>query len=199
MIDYFEDEIAVYIVFEYSNIGDVTSYLDIHQNVLKKLDFTKLVIQQTCQALKFCHENKICHRDIKPENVLVFSDLNNNNYPVSFKLCDLGLSECSSIRQSKWSGTRKYMAPEILGLTPYYCDKSDMWAVGIFAYFVHFFRIPFDGDQFRDSEFEEIMKRCNKIQNLFFKDFLLKLLTIDPNKRMTAKQALEHPFLKTFF
>lgn len=98
-------------------------------------------------------------------------------------------------------GTPGYMAPEIFKRTGH-GKPVDVWAMGVITYFLLCGYTPFD----RESSIEEmqaIMNADYKFEPAEYwegvsdtaKDFINKCLTIDPDRRMTAQQALEHPFL----
>ena len=207
MLDHFEDERYVYLVFEYTSYGDVVNYLNngMHR---KDLPLVRKIIRDVCKGLLYCHSKNICHKDIKPENILVFNDeIKDENY---FKLCDLGLSDCFDKPTLIRGGTANFMAPELSNLKiPYFCNESDMWSVGITTYYIYFLKPPYreewndDDDnnmdiyiENNDENLEMVLDFIDaKYVDKFFYDFILKLLKDDPKERMTAKQALEHPFL----
>lgn len=204
MLNHFSDEKSSYLVFEYSEIGDVITFAENHYSEYSEFvdKYTRDIIRDVCIALFCCHKNNICHRDVKPENTLIFKVEDK----VIYKLCDLGLSECSSKQVLEGAGTKQYTAPEVYSNTGHYCDKSDMWSVGIMAYSLRYLRTPY-GDMLanertpeyifsRESLADYFYSAINRIKEEDFRSFLLGLLNIDPNKRMTAREALKHPFLK---
>lgn len=193
MLKYFHTELFMYIVFEYSEFGDLFTYL-MNKRSVTELNFIKIVIKDVCQGLKYCHENRICHRDIKPENILLFFE----NDDVIFKLCDFGLAKCTTNVLKCISGTDSYIAPEVCQGEKYYCSMTDMWAVGILTYYLYNFNIPFNTRRFGDQSMEEITKNVSKIKEIDIKDFILNCLKLKPKERMTADQALKHIFLNSF-
>lgn len=208
MFDHFEDQHYVYLVFEYTSYGDVVRYLN-HGMYRKDLPLVRKIIRDVCKGLLYCHSKNVCHKDIKPENILVFNDEIKDE--IYFKLCDLGLSDCFDKPTSIRGGTAYFMAPELSNLkSSYYCNESDMWSVGITTYYIYFGKIPYREEQIDDDDTNMDIYIENNDENVemvldfsdanyvdkIFYNFISKLLKEDnPKERMTAKQALEHPFL----
>lgn len=197
MIDYFNDDKNDYLVFEYTSHGDLVDFLNKHEDkYFKKMHETKKIIRDVCKGLLYCHSKNICHRDIKPDNVLVFYDVaRKEKY---YKLSDLGLSDFSLEKISLTSGTLIYAAPELKIENPlYFCNETDMWAVGIMTYYVYFFETPFkieEDDEGYETEYLDLTEAYDVDKEMF--NFISKLTDEKPEKRLTAEQALNHPFLK---
>lgn len=183
----------VKIYLEYANGGDLFNHLDLNGGFLSENE-TKKVIKDILSALVYCHELKICHHDLKPNNILVF----NEEKETVYKLADWGLADITekSIEQRK--GSLYYMAPELVKGEEHFCDKTDMWAVGIIA------GRCLEGEQINTGDVDgrdQITKKIIKNKLVFKKaskeaqEFIKKLLVIDPDKRLTAKQALQEKWL----
>ena len=130
----------------------------------------------------------------------------------SIKLTDFGFSsrmEHGALTTSL--GTPGYTAPEVLRSQPY--DSSvDMWSVGVITYILYIPKIPMNSrlcgyPPFASDNNVETLRRISKGEFQFYpkewsnvsedaKDFIRKLIVVDPTKRMTALQCLEHPWLK---
>ena len=94
-------------------------------------DKARIYFQQMIQALDYCHKNKIIHRDLKPENILI--DKKNN----CLKISDFGLSTILKTKDeliNNACGTTNYLAPEVIKLTEYHGQPSDIWSAGVILY-----------------------------------------------------------------
>jgi calcium-dependent protein kinase len=145
-------------------------------------------------ALNHCHSNKVTHRDIKLENIIV----NEFDHP---KIIDFGLSKDASAKQilKSMAGTPYFMAPEILQGKSYN-EKVDMWSLGVVIYTMLCGYRPFDGENAKEvfsavetGDYRMGGKNWGNISN-DAKDFVSSLLEINPKKRISAKQALKHPW-----
>lgn len=146
------------------------------------------ITRDIVNALVYCHSKGITHRDIKPENILIDGD--------TYKLCDFGGSihlEPGQISISTY-GTEQYLAPELFKKYPYTTGVLDMWSLGCTIY-----ELTTGLQTFRSRRhvlsciynFPSWMKPDSPVR-----DFISKLLVLNQNDRMTAVQALEHPYLK---
>lgn len=219
------DEDFFYIFFEYSKYGDLFDFLTTQHKTdgmsnHKKLiltdviiDLTKNIIYDLCMGLKYCHEKRICHNDIKPENILIFDNENGDTKSVRhqiYKLTDLGRSTDGRKYHYNHIGTRQYSAPETFFNEGVICYKSDMWSVGIVMFILLTAMMPFKSENFAGDL--EDQKTINDIiatviqyqhkdepEKTKYKNainLMRQLLQLNPNKRITAEQALNHPFLK---
>lgn len=97
-------------------------------------------------------------------------------------------------------GTPGYVAPEVLTATGY--DKEvDLWSIGVITYILLCGFPPFYNENLPEL-FEQIMKAEYDFPEEYWghvskeaKDFIRKLLVVDPSKRLTSKAALAHPWL----
>lgn len=141
---------------------------------------------------------KIVHRDLKPENLLYADEA--PNAPV--KVADFGLSKESGQAMLTICGTPGYVAPEIILGKPYN-SAIDIWSVGVIAYILLAGYEPFYDERGDTHIFRKIIKGDFEFHSPWWddvsddaKDFVSKLLKLDPNNRLTAKQALEHKWIK---
>ncbi|XP_067117691.1 calcium/calmodulin-dependent protein kinase type II delta 1 chain isoform X3 [Osmerus mordax] len=156
-------------------------------------------IQQILESVSHCHQNGIVHRDLKPENLLLASKLKG----AAVKLADFGLAIEVQGEQQAWfgfAGTPGYLSPEVLRKDPY-GKPVDMWACGVILYILLVGYPPFwDEDQHRlyqqikagaydfpSPEWDTVTPEA--------KDLINKMLTINPVKRVTATDALKHPWI----
>ncbi|XP_056265348.1 calcium/calmodulin-dependent protein kinase type II delta 2 chain isoform X2 [Pseudoliparis swirei] len=156
-------------------------------------------IQQILESVHHCHVNGIVHRDLKPENLLLASKLKG----AAVKLADFGLAIEVQGDQQAWfgfAGTPGYLSPEVLRKDPY-GKPVDMWACGVILYILLVGYPPFwDEDQHR--LYQQIKAGAYDFPSPEWdtvtpdaKDLINKMLTINPNKRITATEALKHPWI----
>ncbi|ORY36783.1 Pkinase-domain-containing protein, partial [Neocallimastix californiae] len=197
-IDYFETKSKYYIVFELATGGEL------FDRICQKRKFTEkdaaIVITTVVGAVSFLHARGIVHRDIKPENLLY-----RNNSPNSdLLLCDFGISKMIESPEEMLTtvcGSPGYTAPEILKHEPY-SKPVDMWSIGVITYTLLCGYSPFhyadDIDQLRNA----ICHGRYTFDNIYWayisryaKDFIKSLLQVQPKKRLTADEALQHTWL----
>ena len=162
------------------------------------------LIRATLSAVAYLHDHGIVHRDLKPENLLFRTPEDN----ADLLIADFGLSRIMDDEQfhvlTTTCGTPGYMAPEIFKKTGH-GKPVDIWALGVITYFLLCGYTPFD----RDSDFEEMQAILNadysfqpveywRSVSSHAKDFITRCLTIDDKKRITAHEALQHPFVTGF-
>jgi len=148
-------------------------------------------------ALNHMHSQGIIHRDIKPENIMVSTN-------DELKLIDFGLSkrQQGNKKLKTIAGTPYYMAPEVLD--GHYDSKCDCWSLGVLLYVFMSGYLPFQGNN-RNDVFYKIKKAGYHFNHAEFKscsksviDLIEKLLIVDPNKRLSAGQALKHEWFTSF-
>ncbi|XP_043917535.1 calcium/calmodulin-dependent protein kinase type II subunit delta isoform X13 [Protopterus annectens] len=156
-------------------------------------------IQQILEAVLHCHQMGVVHRDLKPENLLLAS----KSKGAAVKLADFGLAIEVQGDQQAWfgfAGTPGYLSPEVLRKDPY-GKPVDMWACGVILYILLVGYPPFwDEDQHRlyqqikagaydfpSPEWDTVTPEA--------KDLINKMLTINPAKRISATEALKHPWI----
>ncbi|XP_031221122.1 calcium/calmodulin-dependent protein kinase type IV isoform X3 [Mastomys coucha] len=156
-------------------------------------------VKQILEAVAYLHENGIVHRDLKPENLLYATPAPD----APLKIADFGLSKIveHQVLMKTVCGTPGYCAPEILRGCAY-GPEVDMWSVGIITYILLCGFEPFydeRGDQFMfrrilNCEYYFISPWWDEV-SLNAKDLVKKLIVLDPKKRLTTFQALQHPWV----
>lgn len=157
------------------------------------------VCRDLVEALRYLHARKLVHRDVKPANVLLT--------PTGAKLADFG----STIEEDegpghRMHGTIRFMSPERLW-DRQYRPSSDLWAAGLTIAAAALGENPiphcsteFDAVDHARVAFEKVAAhpRASRLSPQLL-DFLEAVLVADPDKRLTAEQMLEHPFVKQAF
>ncbi|PKA64187.1 CDPK-related kinase 3 [Apostasia shenzhenica] len=191
-----EDALNVYIVMELCEGGELLDRILSRGGRYTEED-AKVILVQILSVVSFCHLQGVVHRDLKPENFL-FST-NDENSPM--KIIDFGLSDFirPDERLNDIVGSAYYVAPEVLHRS--YSMEADIWSIGIIAYILLCGSRPFwartESGIFRavlrvDPTFDDSPWPSTSPQA---KDFVKRLLNKDYRKRMTAAQALTHPWL----
>ncbi|KAH7543774.1 hypothetical protein JRO89_XS15G0014700 [Xanthoceras sorbifolium] len=180
--DAFEDANSVYIIMEGGRYTE---------------EDAKTVVLQILSVVSFFHLQGVVHRDLKPENFLFTT----REDDALMKVIDFGLSDFirSDQRLNDIVGSAYYVAPEVLHRS--YSVEADMWSIGVIVYILlcgsrpfwarsesGIFRSVLRADpNFDDSPWPSVSPEA--------KDFVKRLLNKDHRKRMTAAQALTHPWL----
>lgn len=200
LVDYFETMNNLYLVTDLCQGGELFDRICERGSYYEK-DAAQ-IIHTVLKAVEYLHGQGVVHRDLKPENLL-FRDRSEHS---DLLIADFGLSRMvdddKMTALSTTCGTPGYMAPEIFKKTGH-GKPVDMWAMGVITYFLLCGYTPFD----RDSSAEEMQAIVNadyKFEPEIYwrdvseeaRDFIRRLLTIDQNERMTASQALQHPWIK---
>ena len=185
------------IIQEYAKKGDLVHIQSMYNNkiVPEEVVLTQFLLP-LLRALEYLHERGIIHIDVKPENIVVMED-------GTVKLCDFGLAIDTNLHTpNKFLGTEEFMAPEVVNLTKTgYSNKVDMWSLGCTIYELLFGNTPFIGNS-KEETFKNILNApVHFPQDIFISSgclmFLVKLLMKDPNRRTSAKEALQIPYVKS--
>jgi Ca2+-binding EF-hand superfamily protein/tRNA A-37 threonylcarbamoyl transferase component Bud32 len=187
----YESRTHIYIVTELIRDGDFLEY------IVGKPRFTedclRPILKQLLEATAYLHEYGIVHCDIKPENILYDKATGN-----IIKLTDFGLSRMifSNQKIDEACGTIQYIAPETLRNGEGYGMESDLWSIGIVMYLLLEGKLPFNSED-NSQVVKQILELEPTIKDFLSenaKDLLMKLLVKNPKNRITAKDALIHPF-----
>jgi len=174
---------------------------ELYEEIVKRKTFTEAdaaeLIRQLCEALAYLHERGIVHRDLKLENLLL-----KKKGSLEIKLADFGLSKLYSGQALQTAcGTPFYVAPDVL-LGTGYGPAVDMWSVGVLLYVLLSGRLPFaadsDAELFRLIIAGKLVWKSPQFDTVSSegKDLIVQLINVDEHARWTAKQALEHPWIK---
>ncbi|CAB5361686.1 unnamed protein product [Rhizophagus irregularis] len=194
--DLFETNKAVYIITDLASGGELFYQLLLKGSYTEK-DAANLV-QQILKGVEYLHDHEIVHRDLKPENLL-FSDKSENS---NLMITDFGLSKIlrndNDILMTA-CGTPGYVAPEVLRQTGH-GKPVDIWSVGVIMYTLLCGYTPFWGED-QQSLFDSILKGVYHFEDEYWsnisdyaQDLIDKMLAYDADKRITAKEALKHPW-----
>ena len=193
VIDIFEDQKKFYFVQEYLSGGGIFDSLV--QNVGFNEKSAAVIIRQVLSAVAYLHSKNISHRDIKPENIMFES-----NDSLNVKLLDFGNSRKMGVNHAMTGvyGTAYYVAPEVL--TGNYDERCDIWSVGVILYFLLSGMPPFNGNN--DQDVLEAVKTGEYILSGGVwdevsdsaKQLVTFMLAKDPNQRISAAEAINHPW-----
>lgn len=204
------------IIFEHVAGGSCASLLQRHSLTPLPKPMVARLLSQALQAVAHSHGRGVLHRDLKPEHLLLTAA--SSDGVQDCKIIDFGLATCCGlspgslcgIESEKPVGTPAYMAPEVVSKQKDISDasKSDIWSLGVTALELLTGRNPFqmgshtsairmlrnfrDIDDYMASHGKtlEWCSLCPSAQN-----FVRTLLAVDPSKRPSAVQALQHPWL----
>ncbi|KAI7849581.1 kinase-like domain-containing protein [Circinella umbellata] len=156
------------------------------------------VVRSILNGLEYLHANNIVHRDMKPENLLFKSD----DPSADLAICDFGIAKLNNEESTLGTicGSPGYVAPEVLKRQPYGAP-IDIWAVGVITYTLLCGYQPFQAcDQI------ELINEITQVRYEFHdrywrnisqdaKDFIRRILTLDPKNRPTAAEALKDKWM----
>ena len=201
LYDIFENVDYIYIIMEYCSGGDLFSFLQ-KRNFILKEDKVATIMYKLCKAVFYVHSYGIANRDIKPENVLLTSE----DEDADIRLLDFGLSKIVGPNQkcTEPYGTLTYCAPEIILDKPY-LKTVDSWSLGVMTYLMLSGSLPFSGKDEHEIAKNVVYSKVNFEKKPIWneisreaKDFITKLLDKDLKTRIEMKTALEHPWFKLF-
>lgn len=193
----YETDEDLHLVMEYMAGGELYGRLE--AGIAAGQPYTEEAAAETTHqmllAVAYLHAHFIAHRDIKLENFLYLRHDSDH-----LKIIDFGFAKFTeqSTKMSQACGSIYYIAPEVLKHA--YTEQADMWSLGVTVYMLLTGSPPFHGSD------EEVLQkvrvgalhwssRFHRLSALA-KDFVHKLLVLDPSARISAQQALEHPWIK---
>jgi len=163
------------------------------------------IVYQILSAVRYMHDRQIVHRDLKLENVLLEEAYSAADRVHHVKVVDFGFAKVLEPKEQLFSacGSPHYAAPEVVRAKDSgvgYRFECDMWAMGIITYTLMCCQYPFDGEsdasiiakvQAGEFSFPPHVKVSAEAQ-----DFVRALIQVNPQQRLTAAEALEHPWIK---
>ena len=192
----YEDDNTIHIVMEECGGGEL------FDKIIAKGHYAErdaaILVRQMLRVVAECHLNGVIHRDLKPENFLFVDDTEES--PI--KAIDFGLSEFfrPGTKFTDVVGSAYYVAPEVLKRK--YGPIADVWSIGVIMYILLSGQPPFWGPT-ESGIFNEILRYKLDLKKAPWpqisksaKDIMVKMLTFDPRGRITAAQALSHPWVK---
>ncbi|GMH14769.1 hypothetical protein Nepgr_016610 [Nepenthes gracilis] len=195
----YEDSDNVYIVMELCQGGELLDRI-LSRGGKYTEDEAKGVLMQILNFVAFCHLQGVVHRDLKPENFLYTS----KDEDSQLKAIDFGLSDFvkPDERLNDIVGSAYYVAPEVLHRS--YSVEADVWSIGVISYILLCGSRPFWA-RTESGIFRAVLKADPNFDELPWpsisseaKEFVKRMLNKDPKKRITAAQALCHPWLRNF-
>ncbi|TYK12902.1 CDPK-related kinase 5 isoform X2 [Cucumis melo var. makuwa] len=192
-----EDHDNVYIVMELCEGGELLDRI-LSRGGKYTEDDAKSVLIQILNVAAFCHLQGVVHRDLKPENFLYTS----KDESSQLKAIDFGLSDFvkPDERLNDIVGSAYYVAPEVLRRS--YGTEADVWSIGVIAYILLCGSRPFWA-RTESGIFKAVLKADPNFDDPPWpslssesRDLVKGLLNKDPEKRLTAAQALSHPWFK---
>ncbi|KAG9510042.1 Serine/threonine-protein kinase D3, partial [Fragariocoptes setiger] len=196
--DFYDLDTKIYIVMERLENDMLELILSSEGSKLTER-LTKFLIYQILAALRYLHSKNFAHCDLKPENVLLVS---NSEFP-QIKLCDFGFAKIideNTFRQSL-VGTPAYLAPEVVHQNKY--NKAlDLWSSGVIVYVSLSGTFPFNNNAPIEKQISELDEFYPKDPwstiSTDAKEFINRLLTIEPERRPSAASAQQHQWLNDF-
>ncbi|CAD8059983.1 unnamed protein product [Paramecium sonneborni] len=202
LVDLYEGENTFYLILEYLEGKSLHELLIQRQSIFEQ-EQIQIIIKLILQSIDYMHSQGIMHRDLKPENIM----FKKNNQLQSLKIVDFGLATSQNIEVFPFPkcGTPGYVAPEIANLkdlSQKYTSICDEFSVGCI-----FYKLCTGKELFPGSDYQEILrlnKKCNVVLDILsiYKtppeaiDLISQLLKANPKERITAQNALLHPYFQ---
>lgn len=202
----FQEPNLIYLVTELCLGG---TFIQFFESSMWDAEEARILFKDVVSAVHYCHKQNVLHRDIKPENCLISEP---EGCPQA-KVIDFGVSKVmQSAKKSKdteneVTGTPFFRAPEVLDSTGVYGPKADMFSVGVMIFLCMTGTHPLHGSSFmgpaigaveQPDMYDDIDEGPLDDEDIAKdpRDLIMKLLEKDKNKRLSAHEALQHPWLE---
>jgi serine/threonine protein kinase len=205
--DMYDDANYYYLFIDLAQGGEMFDHL-IQNGQYSEFDASRLVTE-ILSALAFLHNIGVTHADLKPENILLCSKIKGAE---TVKIIDFGcaivdergISGRSPAAATTALGTKAYWSPERFTKGGVTTEAADIYAVGIILFIMLVGCHPFDPtSRASEDEIETLIRNgkgppMNMTMHLSpsARDFIKRLMDKDPNRRLTAISALEHPWIR---
>ncbi|KAI4101471.1 MAG: hypothetical protein L6R37_004946 [Teloschistes peruensis] len=188
---HFHDSKRVFLILEFAGKGELYKHLR-RENRFPEWKAAQYIAQMAA-ALKYLHKKHVMHRDIKPENILV-------GIHGEIKISDFGWSvHAPNNRRNTMCGTLDYLPPEMIkpgSQENYYNEKVDLWSLGVLTYEFLVGEAPFEDTPVMTQR--RIARGEMTVPNFVSseaKNLILRLLVLDPEKRITLDEVQQHPWV----
>ncbi|EJS42124.1 gin4p [Saccharomyces arboricola H-6] len=197
LYDVWETNTDLYLVLEYAEKGELFNLL-VERGPLPENEAIRF-FRQIIIGVSYCHALGIVHRDLKPENLLL-------DHKYNIKIADFGMAalETEGNLLETSCGSPHYAAPEIVSGIPYQGFASDVWSCGVILFALLTGRLPFDEE---DGNIRTLLLKVQKGEfelpsdgeiSREAQDLIVKILTVDPERRIKTRDILKHPLLQKY-
>ena len=199
--EFYSTENSYFIISEYCKYGELYDQIN---NEFSETQIA-VIFRQILSGIVYLHSNNIIHRDLKLENILINDiekSITTNEDLFLVKIIDFGTAKIFDKNKIPKAvvGSIYYIAPEVL--LKKYGKECDMWSLGVILYMFIVGHAPFDGknnkeimEKIKEGKYLKTEKRWKKASKEV-KDLINKLLVLEPEKRLTAFEALKHPWFR---
>ncbi|XP_065064493.1 calcium/calmodulin-dependent protein kinase type IV-like [Rhopilema esculentum] len=201
LMEVFESKECVYLVMELATGGELYERIKMKGHLTEKESIR--ILQMVLDGVIYLHSKGITHRDLKPENLLFYHPGQDSKILIT----DFGFAKTATSAEDKtlfttWCGTPEYIAPELLCKKPY-TNSVDLWAIGVITYVMISGHLPFAAEtpsklyqqivRAKYSYSREVWKRTSDGA----KNFIDKLLHVEPDKRLKAVEARKEAWVNS--
>lgn len=197
LYEVYDEPLFYYLVTELMGGGEL------FDRIVQKQAYNEREARDVCKvlfdAIGYCHDQNVAHRDLKPQNLLLMSRTNDLN----IKIADFGFAKkvTSDYCLTTQCGSPEYVAPEIL-IGSSYGTKADMWSIGVIIYILLGGYAPFMENN-QNALFFKIKRAEYEFHDRYWagisdeaKELISNLICINPEKRMSASEALESSWMR---